>query len=223
MAFKELFPLVTVDVALFSVEERNLQVLLVQRGQAPQQSQWALPGGILRPDGDKDLADTARRVLREKVDVDIPHLEQLHAFSGATRDPRGWSISVLFAALLPRQDIPAVVRSRVEAVRWAGAGTPQKLAFDHAQQLDAALAWLRARVDRHSLPLHLMPPLFTLTELQHTCEAILDRPLDKSVFRRRLKGSLDLEEVDDYVRGAQRPAQLYRARKGFSFSAQGVF
>lgn len=59
--------------------------------------------------------------------------------------------------------------------------------------------------------------MLPLSELQRTCEAILGRPRDKGVFRRRLKGPPSLLEVDDFVRGAQRPEQLYRAREGFTF------
>ncbi len=217
---QQLYPLVMVDVALFSIDERGLQVLLVQRAREPQARCWALPGGILRPDVDSHLEAAARRVLRDKINVDIAHLEEVGSFSGPTRDPRGWSISLLFYALLPRDQLHALVNNRIEALEWADAANPaHPMAFDHALQLATALKVLRDKVERHALPLHLMPARFTLSELQRTCEAILGRTLDKSVFRRRLKGSTDLIELDEFIRGAQRPAQLYRAREGFSFTA----
>ncbi len=216
--FRELYPLVGVDIALFSVDENALQVLLVQRAQEPELSLWALPGGILKPEIDSSLEAAARRVLRDKISVDIPHLEEVRTFNGNDRDPRGWSISVLFYALLPRDKLNALIKDKVKALEWADAveaGHP--MAFDHADQLSTALQVLRDKVERHALPLHLLPERFTLTELQRTCEAILGRPLDKSVFRRRLKASSDLLEVDEFVRGAQRPAQLYRASEQFAF------
>ena len=214
-----LYPLVSADVALFSVKEDRLLVLLVQRAQEPAALAWALPGALLKPEEDENLHATACRALRDKVDVDIAHLAQVGAFSGARRDPRGWSISVLFYALLPGDQVHAVVKSRIEAVEWLGASHPGcPLAFDHAVLLDAALGVLRGKVERHALPLHLLPERFTLTALQRTCEAVLSRPLDKSVFRRRLKDSEDLVEVSgEFVVGSQRPAQLYRARDGFVF------
>ena len=158
------------------------------------------------------------------MSVEVPHLEQVGTFSGAHRDPRGWSIGVLFLALLPRDQVNAIVRSKVEAVKWADADQASRgLAFDHSSQLDVARQALRDKVDRYALPLHLLPERFTLTELQRSCEAILGRTLDKSVFRRRLKTSLDIVEVpDEFVRGAQRPAQLYRARPGFRFETGQV-
>ncbi len=214
-----LFPLISADVALFSVEQDSLQVLLVRRAQEPEAQRWALPGAVLKPDRDTDLEATVRRALRDKVSVEIPHLEQVRTYGGQDRDPRGWSIAVLFYALLPRDQVQAVVRSKVEAVKWADASKPgARLAFDHGVQLADALGVLQAKVERYALPLHLLPERFTLTELQRTCEAVLGRPLDKSAFRRRLKVSEDLEVIpDEFVVGPQRPAQLYRARVGFQF------
>ncbi len=218
MATHVLFPLVVADVALFSVDESGLRVLLVKRAQEPEQGRWALPGGVLKPDVDVNLEATARRVLRNKVSMDVPHLEEIRTFSGNQRDARGWSIAVLFCALLPRDQVQALIRDKVEALEWADAAKPgHRLAFDHSEQLTTALQVLRDKVDRHALPLHLMPEKFTLTALQRTCEAILGRALDKAVFRRRLKGSTDLIETDEFERGLQRPAQLYRARTGFTF------
>ena len=90
---KTLFPLVSADVALFSIGDGCLQVLLVQRAQAPAAGQWALQGAVLKPDIDRDLEATARRALRDKISVEVPYLEQLQTFAGADRDPRGWSLA----------------------------------------------------------------------------------------------------------------------------------
>ena len=217
-AKKTLHPLVLVDVALFCLDERGLRVLLVKRAQEPEIGRWALPGGILKPEVDKSLEDAALRTLSAKVRVEIPHLQEVCTFSGPNRDPRDWSVSVLHYALLPSDQINELVQNKIEALEWADAARPgHRLAFDHAKQLEAALAVLREKVERHALPLHLMPPLFTLTALQRTCEAILDRTLDKAVFRRRIKGSPDLVPTDQYETGLQRPAQLHRGRNGFVF------
>lgn len=215
---RELYPLIGVDIALFCVEDDRLRVLLVRRANEPEARMWGLPGGLLKPEIDQSLEAAARRVLASKVSVDLPLVKEVATFSGPDRDPRGWSISVLFYALLPRDQINALVRDKVEAVQWADASAPRhRLAFDHSVQLTAALKKLQAKVEADSLPLHLLPEKFTMTQLQRVMETILERPLDKSSFRRRLKGSEDLVELDEYERGAQRPAQLFRASERFSF------
>ncbi len=214
-----LYPLVSADIAVFSVRDETLQVLLVRRAREPDAGRWALPGAVLDPELDRDLEATARRALGTKIRVELPHLEQLRAFSGCDRDPRGWSVAISFYALLPMDRIDAVVGDRIEALEWVEAARPRhRLAFDHRVQLEAATRALRDKVDRYALPLHLLPDRFTLTELQRTCEAVLGRALDKSAFRRRLKTSEDLLEVPGkFETGRQRPAQLYRARDHFVF------
>jgi ADP-ribose pyrophosphatase YjhB (NUDIX family) len=217
-ASERLFPLVSADVALFSVADDRLQVLLVKRAREPELHDWAMPGAVLKPSLDRNLEATARRALRDKVSIELPHLESVATFSGADRDPRGWSVAQLFLALLPRDQVNAVTGTKVEAVKWADAALAGRLAFDHAVQLEAARQALRAKVERHTLPLHLMQRHFTITDLQRVSEAILGCALDKGAFRRRLRTSADLVEVPHaFVRGAQRPAQLYRARDGFTF------
>lgn len=214
-----LFPLVCVDVALFSIVEDSLRVLLVQRAEEPFQRRWALPGGILKPGIDDSLQSTATRVLRDKVSVRIRHLEEIRTFSGPDRDPRGWSISALYCALLPYDQVNALVQNKVEALEWAIAEKPgHRLAFDHGAQLAIALETLRNRVAYPVLPLHMMPEKFTLSALQQTCEIILGRGIDKAAFRRRIKGSRDLVELQgEKLHGPHVPAQLYRAREGFAF------
>ena len=220
---KQLYPLVSADVALFRISESCLQVLLVQRAQEPAIGQWALPGAVLKPEIDRNLEATARRALRDKVNIEVPYLEQLHTFAGADRDPRGWSMAVLHYALMPRDQVQALVRRKVESVRWANADTEARdLAFDHSEQLRAARSALRQRVREYALPLHLMPERFTLTQLQRVCEVILTPDggesvtLDKGAFRRRFAGSTDIVEISgQFEGGAQRPAQLFRMAHGF--------
>ena len=217
-----LFPLVLVDVALFSIVDDHLKVLLVQRAHEPEQGHWALPGGILKPETDENLESTARRILRSKVSVEIPHLEQVQTFGGPHRDPRGWSVSVLYWALLPYDQIHELARDKVEKLDWCDADNPgHPLAFDHPHHLAAALQVLRGRVSVSSpaLPLHLLPKSFTLTALQKTCQCILGKEIDKAAFRRRIKDSPHLVElIGEMQRGSHAPAQLYRASDGFTFN-----
>jgi ADP-ribose pyrophosphatase YjhB (NUDIX family) len=215
---RELYPLVGVDIALFCVDNDRLQVLLVKRAEEPAAKQWALPGGMLKPNQDTSLEATARRVLAHKVSVELPLVEEVSTFSGPNRDPRGWSVAVLFYALLAKDQVNALVRNKVETLEWADASAPgHRLAFDHSKQLATAVQKLRAKVKSGKLPLHLLPEKFTLTQLQRTVEVILGQPLDKSSFRRQLKSSADFVELDEYERGAQRPAQLFQASDVFTF------
>jgi len=216
---KRLFPIVTADVALFTLADYRLRVLLIRRANDPTPGGWALPGTVLKPDVDRNVDDAALRALASKTRVFLPHLEQVTTSSGQDRDPRGWSVSVLYYALLPSDQVQAVAGDKTEAIEWCDPERPgHRLTFDHSQLLARALATLQDKVERGALPLHLLPAKFTLTDLQRACEAILGRELDKGAFRRKIADEPTLVLVPgEYVRGPQRPAQLYRAAADFSF------
>lgn len=208
--------MVSVDLAIFTVREGALQVLLVRRPNGrdePYPRRWALPGGVVDVALDKDLAATARRKLKEKTGVAGPYLEQLGSWGGADRDPRGWSATHVYFALIPAPEALAAGGNVREAAWFPAAELPARLAFDHGAILEAALARLRGKVEYTSLPVHLLPAEFTLSELQGVFETLLGRPLEKSAFRTRILAAEFLEEVPRRREGANRPAQLYRQKR----------
>jgi len=98
-------------------------------------------------------------------------------------------------------------------VQGCGVATP--LAFDHGRILADAVLRLRNKLEYTHIAVHLLPETFTLPELQRTYELILQQPLDKSSFRRRVTEAALLEALPGQFRdspGRRRPAQLYRFR-----------
>jgi 8-oxo-dGTP diphosphatase len=211
-------PLTTVDVVIFGVYLGALNVLLVQRPVAsaePYPGVWALPGGFVDIGKDPDLLSCAKRKLREKTNVDASYLEQLGSWGGATRDPRGWSATHVYFALLSADNVHLRPGGNASDSRWVpidGQRVKETLAFDHADILKAALIRLRNKVEYTSLPAFLMPHEFTLTELQKIYETLLGRPIEKKSFRTRVLATDLLEAVDRRKEGANRPAQMYRLR-----------
>ncbi|NRR29110.1 NUDIX hydrolase [Oxalobacteraceae bacterium] len=213
-------PLTSVDLVIFTLQEQCLKVLLVERGEHPHKGRWALPGGFIDLKRDTDLDATAMRKLREKTGVEISYLEQLQGFGSATRDPRGWSATFAYFALIDAQGVALSHGAGSSAASWVPVGElagRRDLAFDHAGIIDVALQRLRAKVEYTSLPVHLLAAEFTLSDLQQVYEAILGRAVDKSAFRKRIKEGDFLEEIAGRQRhGSNRPAQLYRLREGQS-------
>jgi 8-oxo-dGTP diphosphatase len=209
-------PLVTVDVVIFSVQEDRLRVLLVQRPAAadePFPGFWALPGGFVDTTKDADLDGCAKRKLREKTGVEASYLEQLGSWGSATRDPRGWSTTHVYFALMSVDDVKLQAGGNAADTRWLpveGLRVKEKLAFDHAEILKAAVIRLRSKVEYTSLPAFMMPQEFTLTELQRIYETLLGRPIEKKSFRTRILATQLLEAVARRKAGANRPAQMYR-------------
>jgi ADP-ribose pyrophosphatase YjhB (NUDIX family) len=211
-------PLTTVDLAIFAIGGSDLSVLLVQRpsaGDEPYPGQWALPGGFVDVHKDASLEACALRKLQEKTGVEAPYLEQLGSWGGSTRDPRGWSATHVYVALLGTPAGRVSAGGNAQDVRWwpvSERGRKETLAFDHSEILEAAVTRLRNKVEYTSLPAFLMPPEFTLTELQKTYETVLGRPLEKKAFRTRMLATELLEKVPRMKEGRSRPAQLYRLK-----------
>ncbi|VAW67858.1 Nudix-related transcriptional regulator NrtR [hydrothermal vent metagenome] len=206
-------PLTSVDMAIFSVRDERLQVLLVKRAQHPSKGQWALPGGFINFARDKTLGDTARRKLAEKTGIDTPYLEQVETFGSAVRDARGWSVTIVYLALIASEDIILSKDDSSEEVIWVDvqeAIIKHKLAFDHQSMLQTCYARLQSKVQYTSLPVNLLADEFTLTQLQKTFEIILDKHVEKKSFRRRIIDAGILEETGRMKTGSNRPAKLYR-------------
>lgn len=205
---------VSVDVVLLTLVEQQLHAVLLRRQAAPFAGVWALPGGFIHTDEDADAKASAARVLRTKVGIEGAYLEQLATFSGPARDPRGWSVAIAYCALLPVQNLPPD-RADISVVSLSA--LPQ-LPFDHRAILDAALERVRSKSLYSSLPVHLCGETFTLPQLQQVYENILGEPLNKVSFRRKMDEMDWLEAVPGAMLGggAHRPAQLYRAKPGFS-------
>ncbi|QDQ26861.1 NUDIX hydrolase [Chitinimonas arctica] len=202
--------IVTVDIVLFTLSGMRLKTVLTRRERDPFAKRLALPGGYIHADDDHDALAAAERVLRSKTGLVSPYLEQLYTFTGGVRDPRGWSASIAHYALVHESVLISDAEHRFELVE---VDALPELPFDHAAIVAHAVKRLRDKSAYSSLPCHLLPPLFTLTELQQTYEQILGTPLDKSVFRRKLPELDFVEAVPDAIRqGKHRPAQLYRLR-----------
>lgn len=208
-------PFTRLELAVLSLVDGRLAVLLGKRTQAPHAGRWALPGGVLRIDLDDDLEHAVQRTARERLGSELPFVRQLTTVGKKARDPRApWSLAIVYRAMLPQDTFDPVAGKRLEALRWVSAdeaAVDTQLAFDHAQLVQRAVDVTRTEAEQLVLPGGFLPASFTLGELQATCEQILGRPLDKSSFRRKLSDRDLVEPVLGEMRGgANRPAQVYR-------------
>jgi len=204
-------PAVTVDIAIFTIQDDDFKVLLIQRGIEPFEGMWALPGGFVGID--ESLRRAAWRELKEETGVNAAFLEQLSAFGHPDRDPRERVITVAYYALIPSDRLQLKASTDAREARLFSMSDLPQLAFDHAKILRRAHRKLKDRIDDTIIALQLVPESFTLSELQRVHERILGAPLDKRNFRKKVK-ALDLltltgEEKRD---GPHRPAKLYRVK-----------
>lgn len=207
-------PSVAVDVVIFTLHEDMLKVLLIKRGVEPFKGKWALPGGFVDKKKDADLEDAAMRELIEETGVKSPYLEQLYTFGSQSRDPRDWTLSVSYFALIPYDKINLKAGSDAAAVRWwpvKDFKVTASLAFDHKQIVQKAVERLYNKLEYTAIAVHLLPKEFTIAQFQNVYETILGTKLQGKVIRRNIDATGILEETGRLQEGkAFRPAKLYR-------------
>lgn len=210
-------PSASVDTAIFTVLNEELRVLTVKRGEHPFKNTWSLVGGYIDLKKDNDIEATAKRKLEEKTGIKTPYLEQYGTIGSKKRDPRGWSVTTIYFALIPCHEVKLQAGKGSVDIQWSkvvGGKVKEKLAFDHGYILAKCTERLRSKVLYTSLPVYLMPRDFTLGELQKVYEIILDKKIDHKSFRRRIISADILEETAEMRHDGKRPAQLYRQKKG---------
>lgn len=153
-------PAVTVDLAAFAFDGEHLRTLLIRRKHDPFAGRRALPGGFL--DADETSLAAARRELKEETGLEVGPVEFLAVFDEPGRDPRGWTISLAYAAPVPWPPPATAGGDDAEAADWLDPDGAHDLAFDHDRILARALAlvgsWL---VAASPLAITLLPATFT--------------------------------------------------------------
>ncbi|MDQ3011018.1 MAG: NUDIX domain-containing protein, partial [Acidobacteriota bacterium] len=163
---------------------------------------------------DESLEKAAARELKEEAGVTNVYLEQLYTFGKPKRDPRGRVISVSYFALVDagRQRIRAA--SDAADAQWHSVFSTPKLAADHKEILEYAVWRLRNKIEWTTVGYELLPKKFTLSELQRVYEIILQRPVDKRNFRKKILAQGRIHELSESRSdGAHRPAKLYSFRE----------
>ncbi|MGN6368996.1 MAG: NUDIX hydrolase [Phycisphaerae bacterium] len=221
-------PALTVDQVVFGFDDDDLKVLLIQRASPPFEGKWALPGGFVEME--ETLEEAARRELQEETGLANVFLEQLYTFGDPKRDPRERVVSVAYYALVKLADHHVKAATDAKQAAWFPVSDVPALAFDHAKILDVALKRLRAKVRYQPIGFELLPRLFTLSQLQHLYETVLERKVDKRNFRKKILAMggggllIDTGQIQQDVR--HRAARLFSfdqkkyqslEKKGFNF------
>jgi 8-oxo-dGTP diphosphatase len=196
---------VAVVVVIFTVQQEQLSVLLIERAAEPGRGQWALPGGVLREG--ESLDGAATRKLADETGVSDVFLEQLYTFD---RLGEGWAeVVVTYFALVAKSR--ARLRGELEwRPAWHAVRGLRGLAFDNERVVSYAEQRLRNKLAYTNVVYSLLPPQFTLSQMQRVYEAILGETLDKRNFRKRVVGLGIVRETGQTLKeGPHRPAMLY--------------
>lgn len=202
-------PSVTTDVVIFTIENKELKVLLIKRARGPYKNFWALPGSFIQKN--ETSKDAALRTLANKAGVKNVYIEQLYTFDENRRDPRGQIMSVTYFALVPRQNIKFEGLKDLQRPTFLSVRKLPHLAFDHKEIINYASQRLQSKLEYTNVVFSLLSKYFTIHQLQTAYEIILGQKLDKRNFRKKFM-ELDLIKPTRKVLSGtrQRPAKLYQ-------------
>jgi len=197
---------VAVDAVVFAYHEKALRVLLIKT----EAGKRALPGGFVR--NGEGLSAAIARELQEEAGISVSFLEQLYTYGdNVNRDPRMQVISVAYWSLVKPVKVASTQNSDAQAAKWIEVNMLPALAYDHGQIVQDAIKRLQAKLTYQPVGFELLPDVFGFSELEQLYETILQRPIDRRNFRRKVLGFGILNETGQTrSEGAGRPATLYR-------------
>jgi ADP-ribose pyrophosphatase YjhB (NUDIX family) len=208
-------PLFTVDSVLFTVKEGVLKVLMVKRANEPFINSWGLPGGFVDIDSDSSTDVTALRKLEEKTNVAPQYLEQLQTFSGIDRDPRGFSVTLVYFALIASQEVASHIET-IDDVQWISVDKVDSLpiAFDHKVIIEQAKVRLQQKALYSMVPVYCLPEYFTVGQLKSVIETIIGKTIQRKSLIRRIESVDMFEKSEEKVKSGGRLAQQYKVKPG---------
>lgn len=175
-------PAVTTDCVILGFDGKCLNILLIERGNEPFKGMWALPGGFVRMD--ETAEECAKRELREETGLKDIFIEQFYVFSDVTRDPRERVITIAFYGLVKKTKVFG--GDDAAKAQWFKMDNMPPLAFDHGLIIQTAMDKLRKKIHFEPIGFELLPDVFTMSQLQHLYEAILDVKFDRRNFYRKM-------------------------------------
>ena len=199
---------VSVDVIIFGFDENKLKVLIGRRQMDPGRGEWSLYGGFVG--AQESIDEAAVRTLEELTGLHNLYMRQVGAFGSVDRDPGERVISIAYYALINVKDYDEQVRKEHD-VEWVDVNHIPPLYSDHQKMVDQALRIMRQKIKSEPISFRLLPPLFTLTQLQRLYEAVNGEEVDKRNFRKRIK-EMDFIEKTQLIDklSSKRGAALYR-------------
>ncbi len=203
---------VAVDAIVFGYSKNDgVSVLLIQRKYEPFKGSWAIPGGFVLEN--ESLEEAVGRELMEETGVELNYLEQLYTFGNPTRDPRQRIISVAYFGLVKASQYQELKASTdAENAKWFGIKKIPALAFDHKQILFVAIERLRTKVRYQPIGFELLDRKFPFSDLEKLYVALLDRPINRRNFSKKILSFGFLEETGELSKTEEkgRPSKIYQ-------------
>lgn len=202
MEESDYLPHIAYDSVIFGFSGEKLKILILEYHNT---GFYALPGGFVKKS--ENLNEAAKNGLEERTGLENIFLEQFYTFGDTLRfkpevmktileasqldlEKYNWLldrfISVAYYALINHEKVNPKPDSLADSCTWYSVDELPKLILDHNQIVEKALQTLRDNLERKLFGMNLLPPLFTMNELQKVYEAILGEKLRRTTFQRKM-------------------------------------
>ncbi len=205
--------LFSVDPVIFTFHNGELSVLLVKRQYSPCKGLWGLPGGRVDKKQCVSLDAALRLKLKQKTGISDLFFEQLGTYGSDKMDPRGWSVTTVYLALIHEDELKMESIEHAQAMMWMSlteVNALPEMAFWHKKIIQDAFQRLRDKSLYTDLPVNLMPKTFTYPTLKKAYEKILGVSITRQGFVRRMDSANIFEDTGEREEGKNRPSPLYR-------------
>lgn len=211
------------DSVVFGFSDNTLKILIMEYHNT---HYFALPGGFVKRD--ENLDDAVKRGLKERTGLKNLFLEQFYTFGDCERynpeikkellEASGFSIpeeahwmldrfvTIAYYALIDHRNVTPTPDDLSDSLAWHPVNKLPPLILDHEMIVGKALETLRRDLDRKIVGRNLMPPKFTMKELQRVHEAILGHPLQRTNFQRKMLNMGILRRHEKYFTGKSHKA-----------------
>lgn len=229
MASKDYLKHIAYDSVIFGFSGEKLKILILKYHNT---GLFALPGGFVM--ADENLNDAVRRGLKERTGLDQIYLEQFYTFGDVSRYQPGvmetimlanghslkdfdWLldrfISIAYYALINYDDVIPTPDALSDSCIWYEIENLPNLMLDHKEIVAKALITLRTNIDQKLVGTNLLPPKFTMNQMQKVYESILGEKLHRGTFQRKILSLHILERHDKQFSGKAHKAPFLYSLK----------
>lgn len=210
--FKSAF---SINCSIFGYDGVNLKILLVERAIEPFVGKWSLPSHLISPEENTEAS--IDKMLQDLLGKDKVFKKQLRSFFDPERHPLGRVITIPFFSLINLLDLENQSVKNInfaKSMNWFELNRIPNLPFDHNSIINTARKTIQSELPYESSITELLSEKFTMGELHHLHELILEENLDKRNFSKKIFKLNFLEELEEIrYEKAGRPAKMFKTKK----------
>ena len=206
-------PSVFVNIAVCTLKDDTLMVLLTRIFKGGDADLWTIPGGPLEMTCQEDLSKIAARMLEVETGLRDIYIEQLKTYGSVGASRCACRITVAYFALVPYERLAGMDISGSGASGEAGwislkddtkalADRRMTLGPDQDRILRDLMARIQGKISYTPIAFELVPDRFTWPELRRVYEIVLDKPLDAANFKRKIRSMYRVRELKNRGRAA---------------------